>query len=466
MKCFMLVDFGSTNTKLTVVDIENEEIVLTAKDITTIEDNIMNGYDAAYAKIADQIKEKNIEFVEKLGCSSAAGGLKTVAIGLVPELTSEAARRAALGAGAKILGSYSYELTEDDMEEIEGLNPDIILFSGGTDGGNQEVVLKNAKMMAKYKLTCPIVIACNKSAQREISNIFEEAKFNWHRCENVMPKLNEINVDPVREIIREIFMDNIVHAKGLDNAVEYIGDVLMPTPAAVLQAAELLSKGTDLEDGIGDLLVVDIGGATTDVHSLSLGYPSKGGISMKGLEEPFAKRTVEGDLGMRYSVEACYQAKESGYRKFKRYLKEDLTPDQVQAEIQKRHKDIRFIPESDLDKDFDATIGKVCTNIALERHAGHIETHYSPYGSMFAQYGKDLTGIKYLIGTGGVLVHSDQSKEILEAACFDIENPDSLKPANPKYLLDKTYILSAMGLLATVKPDVAIRIMKKYLVSI
>ena len=466
MKCFMLVDFGSTNTKLTVVDVEREEIVLTAKDITTIEDDIMNGYNAAYAKIADQIEELEIEFVDKLGCSSAAGGLKTVAIGLVPELTSEAARRAALGAGAKILGSYSYELTEDDCEEIIQVKPDIILFSGGTDGGNQVVVVNNAQMMAQYKIECPIVVACNKSAQRKVCEIFEEAGFDYHRCENVMPKLNEINVDPVREIIREIFMDNIVHAKGLDNAVEYIGDVLMPTPAAVLQAAELLSKGTDLEDGLGDLVVVDIGGATTDVHSLSLGYPSKGGISMKGLEEPFAKRTVEGDLGMRYSVEACYQAKESGYRKFRRYLKEELTPEEVVEQIQKRHKDIRFIPESDLDKDFDAAIGKVCTNIALERHAGHIETHYSPYGSMFAQYGKDLTSIKYLIGTGGVLVHSNQSKEILEAACFDFENPDSLKPANPKYLLDQTYILSAMGLLATVHPDAAIRIMKKYMINI
>lgn len=464
MDCYLLVDFGSTNTKLTVVDVENEEIVLTSKDITTIEDDIMNGYNNAYAKIADQVEKLNINFVEKLGCSSAAGGLKMVAIGLVPELTSEAAKRAALGAGAKILGMYSYELTDEDVEEILELKPEIILFSGGTDGGNQKVIVENAKTLARYDIQCPIVVACNKSAQKSVAKIFDEAGFDYSRTENVMPKINHLNVEPVRDIIREIFMGNIVHAKGLDRAVEYIGDVLMPTPAAVLQAAQLLSKGTETEDGLGDLIVVDIGGATTDIHSLCIGYPTKGGVTMKGLEEPFAKRSVEGDLGMRYSVQAAYDA--AGYRRFAKYLKDELTMDQVEQHINERHTNIRMIPETAEERDFDAAIAKVCTDLALERHAGYIESSYSPFGAMFAQYGKDLTGVKYFIGTGGVIIHSDQPKAILEAGCFDEQNPDSLKPTKPSFLLDETYILSSMGLLATVKPDVAIRIMKKYMVPV
>jgi len=461
MKCYLLVDFGSTNTKLTVVDVENEEILLTAKSITTIEDDIMRGFNLAYDQIKDKIEELNIEFVEKLGCSSAAGGLKMVAIGLVPELTSEAAKRASLGAGAKILKTYSYELTEDEVKEMLSLKPEIILLSGGTDGGNKETIIKNAQTLAKFEIKVPIIIACNKNAQADIVKIFNEVGFDYHQSENVMPQINVLNVDNVRNIIREVFMKNIVHAKGLDNAVTYVGDVLMPTPAAVLNAAQLLSVGTETEDGLGDLVVVDIGGATTDIHSLCKGYPTKGGITMKGLQEPFAKRSVEGDLGMRYSALSSYQA--AGYRVYAKHYPGDISLEEVESDIQRRHDHIEMIPETKEEKMFDATIAKVCCDLAMQRHSGYIETSFSPFGSMFAQYGKDLTGVKYLIGTGGVLVHNDYPMDILKACNFDEEQPDSLRPINPKYLLDKTYILSAMGLLSTKEPDVALRIMKKYI---
>ena len=464
MKCYLLVDFGSTNTKLTVVDIDKEEIVLTSKSVTTIEDDIMRGFNNAYEQIADKVAEYQIEFVDKLGCSSAAGGLKMIAIGLVPELTSEAAKRASLGAGAKILKTYSYELTDDDVEEMLSLKPEIILLSGGTDGGNKETIIKNAQTLARYEIKVPIIVACNKNAQPEIVKIFDEVGFDYHRSENVMPSINVLNVENVRNIIREVFMKNIVHAKGLDNAVKYVGDVLMPTPAAVLNAAQLLSQGTEREDGLGDLIVVDIGGATTDIHSLCEGYPTKGGITMKGLAEPFAKRSVEGDLGMRYSVLSGYQA--AGYRKFTTYYADDISIEEVEEAVQIRHDNIEFVPITDKDKKFDATIAKVCCDLAIQRHAGYIETSFSPFGSMFAQYGKDLTGVKYLIGTGGVLVHNDYPVNILKASNFDEEEPDSLRPIKPKYLLDKTYILSAMGLLSTKEPDIALRIMKKYIKQI
>lgn len=461
MKCYLLVDFGSTYTKITVVDIENEVIVVTSSAITTIEDDIMNGFNDAYAKIEKEIQDKNITFVEKLGCSSAAGGLKMIAIGLVPELTSEAARRAALGAGAKILKTYSYELCEQDVEQMIDLKPEIILLCGGTDGGNKETIIKNAKMLAKFDIKTPIIIACNRNAQDEVVAEFKAANLNYYQSENVMPKINMINVDPVRDIVREVFMENIVYAKGLDKAIEYIGDILMPTPAAVLNAAYYFSEGTELEDGIGELVVMDVGGATTDIHSLTDGLPTKGGVTLKGLEEPFSKRSVEGDLGMRYSVLAAYQV--AGFRKFKQYLPDSMTKSQLDAHIEMRHNDIRFVPESEQDRTIDQAIASVCCDLAMSRHAGYVETCFSPFGNMIAQYGKDLTAIKYLIGTGGVLIHSKHAKAILKAATFDTTNANALRPMIPKYLIDKTYILSAMGLLATRHPDIAIRIMKKYI---
>lgn len=463
MDCYLLVDFGSTNTKLTIVDIENEEIILSAKSITTIDD-IMLGFNHAYDQIKDKVEEYEINFVEKLGCSSAAGGLKMIAVGLVPELTSEAARRASLGAGARILKTYSYELNEEDVEEMLSLNPEIILLSGGTDGGNKRTIIENAKVLAKFDIKIPIVIACNKNAQPEIVDIFDKVNFEYYRSENVMPNINILNVENVRNIIREVFMKRIVHAKGLDEAVKYIGDILMPTPAAVLNAADLLSNGTDAEDGLGDLVVVDIGGATTDIHSLSFGYPTKGGITMKGLAEPFSKRSVEGDLGMRYSVKACYHT--AGYKIFKKHYGTEISIEDVERQIELRDQDIEFIPVSNEDKKMDLTIARVCCDLALHRHAGYIETTFSPFGNMFAQYGKDLTGIKYLIGTGGVLVHNEVPIEILEACCFDENTPDSLRPMNPNFMLDKSYILSAMGLLSTKNPELALRIMKKYIKKI
>lgn len=174
MDAYLLLDFGSTYTKLTAVDIENEEILATAKDITTIEDDIMMGFNKSYEKIQKLLEGKDVNFVKKLACSSAAGGLKMVAIGLVPELTAEAAKRAALGAGARVLKVYSYELTEDEITEIENSDVDIILLAGGTNGGNKQCILHNAKMIINSKLNVPIVVAGNKSANDEIKKCLQK----------------------------------------------------------------------------------------------------------------------------------------------------------------------------------------------------------------------------------------------------------------------------------------------------
>lgn len=465
MDAYLLIDFGSTYTKLTAVDITKEEIIGTSKDITTIEDDIMIGFNKAYKKLMENIEAKGIKdvnFIKKLACSSAAGGLKMVAIGLVPELTAEAAKRAALGAGARVLKVYSYELSEREIKEIKDSNLDIILLAGGTNGGNKECIIHNARLLKEHGIKLPIVVAGNKSAQDEIDDIFKESGIYYKVTENVMPKLNVLNVEPAREVIRQIFMEKIVEAKGLNKAENYISGILMPTPAAVLKAGSVLSLGSDKEEGIGDLAIIDIGGATTDVHSLSSGEPTKPGVTLKGLEEPYAKRTVEGDLGMRYSAESLFEA--SGTRKIKKYLKnKDLD---VEQQCKLRASNIRMVPETEDEIDFDEAMAKIATSLSLERHVGVIESMYTPMGVIFTQVGKDLTAIKSVIGTGGVLVHSENAKGVLKAGFFDKENPIYLKPENPKVLLDKTYILSAMGLLTEENPDMAVRIMKKYLVEI
>ena len=459
-KAYLLIDFGSTYTKLTLIDINNMEIIANSKAVTTVESHIMEGFNQAFSMLKQKYAESDVQIIKKLACSSAAGGLKMVTIGLVPELTVEAAKRAALGAGARVLKSYCYELTIAEITEIKNMKVDIILLSGGTDGGNKRTIIENAQKIARNFTNIPIIVAGNKCALDEISVIFAENHVDFIKTENVMPKLNQINVIPVREKIREIFMNNIIKSKGMSSVEDYIDGILMPTPAAVLKACEVLAKGTENFDGVGDLVVVDIGGATTDIHSIAEGYPSKTGINLKGLEEPYAKRTVEGDLGMRYSALALLEASDE------KMFKEFLACSDIEKKCRYRHDNIEYVPNSDEEKAFDKAMAKIATKLAMSRHAGYIEIAFTPLGEVFNQYGKDLLEVKYIIGTGGVIIHSDNPTEILEAAKFSSLEPTLLKPKSPYLKVDSCYILSAMGLLASELPDCAFKILKKYIIEI
>jgi len=295
----------------------------------------------AFEELTKDLKDKlkDYEIVKKVACSSAAGGLKIIAIGLVPELTTEAAKKAALSSGGRVVKTYAFRLSPEDMEEISSLDYDILLLTGGTNGGNREYILDNVRT----------------------HNI------EYYSSENVMPVVNKINVLPVKEVIREVFMNNIIKAKGMESIQKIVGNIIMPTPTAVMMAAEVFSQDND------DTIVIDIGGATTDVHSIGAGLPKANNIQLKGMEEPYSKRTVEGDLGMRYSALALYEA--TSLNKIREYL-----------------------------------------------------------GS------------------------KDSKINIRENFEFRHENPD--------FVSEKTYIMSAMGLLASDYPDIAYRIMKKYLVEI
>lgn len=460
MKCYLFIDFGSTYTKVTLVDIEEEVIIGHDKSYTTVETDVTIGYKDALDKLFSNINKDDIEIVDRYACSSAAGGLKIIAIGLVPELTAEAAKRAALGAGARVIKTYSHNLNKSEVREIKNSNADMILLAGGTDGGNNICITHNASMLKEIGIDIPVVIAGNKSCSDDIIEIFN-GNIEYYVTENVMPKINQINVKPARETIRSIFMRQIVNAKGMEHIEETISEILMPTPASVLKAAETLSQGTQDEEGIGDLAIIDIGGATTDIHSIGEGSPTQSSVIVRGLEEPFSKRTVEGDLGMRYSAMSIYEA--AGKKMMKKYL--DISDYDVEKEFKMRYNNTDFIPETKKDIEFDEAMAKICADISMKRHAGKIEAMYSPMGALYSQTGKDLMDLPYLIGTGGVIVNSENPEEILKAANYNQEDPESLKPKDPKFLIDREYILSSMGLLAMVDGNMAVRMLKKYIVN-
>ncbi|KJR48110.1 Methylaspartate mutase [Desulfosporosinus sp. I2] len=459
MQAVLLIDFGSTFTKVTIADLDSEDIVGTARAGTTIKTNIMEGLQAALAQIPEPVGGWN--FVRKLACSSAAGGLKMIASGLVKELTAEAARRAALGAGARVLQVFSYELTPDDLELIISSKPDMLLLAGGTDGGNKEILLKNAKMLTLLPQSLPVVIAGNKVVSAQAAEILRTQHHPVVVADNVMPELGVLSVESARLAIRDVFLTHIIRAKGLDSAEEFLERIMMPTPAAVLSAAELLAQGHGSERGMGELMIVDVGGATTDVHSIAKGDPSKPGVMLKGLPEPYAKRTVEGDLGMRYSSEALVEA---AGRRLNDYL--GWTEAQVVSQLGLCKQDPWRIPQTEEEAKFDVAMGRMAVALSVDRHVGTIEVVYTPFGATYVQHGKDLTPLPVVIGTGGVLLHRPDVLEILQGAVFKPEEPMLLKPQNAAFYLDKEYILAAMGLLREVAPLAALRIMKKHIVEL
>ena len=378
--------------------------------------------------------------------------------GLVPELTGEAAKLASLGAGAKVVAVYSFQLTEDDIEDIKSAKPDIFLLVGGTDGGNTECILHNAKMIATLEPSFPIIIAGNRTAARECERIL--GKFETHVCPNVMPKFGLLNVEPTQKKIREIFLGRIVEAKGLSKASELLSDIMMPTPAAVLAAMQLLANGSGDELGIGELIAVDVGGATTDIYSIADGMPEHMNTVYKGLPEPYAKRTVEGDIGMRYSVQGIIDA--AGIERVASLS--GLTEERVGELVSEILLNKEIVPSGEEElSSLDFALASLAVEEAVTRHAGTVYETYTMMGQTFVQEGKNLTRVKKIVVTGGSLIHTERAKEIAKNALYSLSRPDSLRPREAEILVDRKYILAAMGLLSAYYPDVALRIMKKEL---
>ncbi len=450
--CALLIDFGSTYTKLRAVDLDRREIIGSGQGPSTVATDVTIGMDAALADLERRLGRLPA-FRHRLACSSAAGGLRMVTIGLVKELTAEAARRAALGAGAKLVGSFAYRLARADVAEIVALAPDIVLLTGGTDGGNSDVILHNAAALAASALACPIVLAGNRSAADEAADLLRGAGKPVTVTANVMPEFGVLDIEPARAAIRRIFIERIVHAKGIDRARASFDRVLMPTPAAVLEGARLLAEGAE-RPGLGQVLVVDVGGATTDVHSIGRGAPSSPEVVLHGLPEPFAKRTVEGDLGMRHNAAAIVAA--AGLEAVA--AEAGLTQACVEALLGEVSRDVGRLPGTPAEAAFDRALARAAVAIAVKRHAGTVRTVYTATGPVVVQEGKDLTGVDVLIGTGGPLVHARDPGGILSAALADAAEPGSLRPKRPRLMLDRHYVLYAVGLLAEVDAEAALEL--------
>lgn len=465
----LAVDFGSTFTKAVVLDLGKAELVASVQAPSTVDTDITIGLFEVLERLKACCHVNPLDIRHKLACSSAAGGLRMVAVGLVRELTTKAAEEACLGAGAKLVGSFAYGLSELDMVKLEELFPDLVLLCGGTDGGNTEVIVHNAEMLAKSAIKSPIIVAGNKMVTQAVQTCLKKGGKDCFVCENVLPELERLEVEPAREVIREVFIKRIVNAKGLAKAQDVIGSVAMPTPRAVLKGFELLARGTERDAGTGELIGVDVGGATIDIYSICEGYPSQPGVILKGLPEPYIKRTVEGDIGIRYSASHILERAGKSRTMNVASLFNCNFPSEFDLEgmLSYLSTHINYLPQMEYESLLDSALAYLGIDIAMRRHCGVITEMFTPMGKALIQRGKDLTRVKTVIGTGGIFTYGKEQKRILEAVhCSDNESV-LLRPIQPDaVLVDKDYILFAIGLAAQIDPDKALRIMSQSLLKL
>ncbi len=448
----LLADIGSTYTKLCAVDLDTGTLLGTSAVLTTQKD-IRLGVDLAWQKLKPQLPP-GINFSLRRAASSAAGGLRLVAVGLVPELTGEAARMAALGAGAKVLKVYGHRLLASDVREISQLAPDIILLAGGTDGGDRDTLLANAVTLATSRLDTAIVIAGNREVAAEAEAILKSANYPCTVADNVLPRLGRLEVDSARQAIRQLFLQRIVLAKGLKELEDQLGEVVMPTPAAVLAGLELFAAKK------GDLLAIDLGGATTDVYSIAPGYPTDDTMQSVGLMPPLAYRTVEADIGMRSGAEGVISG---GGHLLARLARAADLPACDWTKFAATISRPTWLPSNKLESLQEQLLARACVQLAVNRHVGQVEVVATPQGRSYLLRGKDLRSLRQIIGIGGAIKHSPNPGYILAGALQQTGELQLMKPTEGDFLLDSHYVLFAAGLLASSHPESALQLLEQTL---
>ncbi len=455
MKIDVLVaEIGSTTTVVNAFDqLETDNPVFLAQGQapTSVKEGDVNiGLQAAIEDMKKNlhIENEDINYKHMLATSSAAGGLRMTVHGLVYDMTVKAAKEAALGAGANIHLVTSGKHTKVDMLKIDKIKPNIILIAGGVDYGERETAIYNSEIIAVSDLDIPVIYAGNSAVQDDVKLIFEaySKEKNLHIVPNVYPKIDILNIEPTREVIQNVFEKHIIEAKGMEKIREMVNGTIIPTPGAVMKASKIL------KDEIGDLVTIDVGGATTDIHSVTEGTEKIQKVLVE--PEPIAKRTVEGDLGVFINKKNVAEM-----IKIERLEKElDMTSEEIEEFI---NSDIA-IPESEKHKRFIERLTKEAVIVSINRHAGGYRTYFGGKSQTLA-FGKDLTAVKWIIGTGGALTRLPAREKILSEIALSNKGDKLLPTAEAKILIDNDYIMASLGVLSSLYKEASIKLLFKSL---
>ena len=423
----LCVDFGSTFTKAVLVDGEGA-VVATASTPTTVGTDVLDGY----RTLRDELRPHGA-VDEVLACSSAGGGLRLAVVGYEREVTAQAGFRVGLSAGARVAHVTSGPLSGADVKALRDSRPDLVLLVGGTDGGNAEVLLHNASRLAKARISAPLVVAGNADAQAEVAAALSATGRSFTVADNVLPSIGVIAPESARAAIRRVVLEHVIGGKGLSRGPEFGAMVQAPTPDAVLDGVAVLAEHLD-----GDVMVVDIGGATTDVYSALRPQGEDSGLAKDVVAPLWHARTVEADLGMRWNAEGIVEAARREHVP---------VPDGIDGYAASVVRDTGHLPEDEGEWALDLALARAAAVVAVRRHAR------PPAPGAGA---RPLADVQVVVGSGGVLRHADAPgrEQVLRAVAGDHAGGWKV-PRDAALVTDTAYLLFAVGLLREAHPEVA-----------
>lgn len=437
----LVAEIGSTTTVINAFNL-HQEVVFLGRGMhqTTVETDVTTGLMNAIEDLKDNLNTKTLEYDAMYASSSAAGGLKITVHGLVYEMTARAAKEAALGAGANIHLITANRLTPEHIEKIKAVKPNMVVIAGGTDYGEKEVAWQN--LLDSIELGIPVIYTGNIANHERIQKLQHPSLFV---VENVYPRVDDFNILPLRKAIYETFEKNIIHAAGMQRIFEMVDHTIIPTPGAVMDATILLDE---MKEGV---MTLDVGGATTDVHSISDPKPEY----RKYLEgEPRMKRTVEGDLGV-------YVNRLHVMDSFKTGELERLMDMKVE-DIRKLMHEEPFIPVTEPGRKLIRLLTRQCVYQAMDRHLGDLRRVFTSSGVKIIPDGKDATQVKMIILTGGALLNEPEAKNIVKTYLERSHTKLAPDPSIP-VLLDHDYIFASIGVLSHHHPEAARTLLKQTL---
>src|SRR5918993_1138697 len=408
MPAVLCVDVGSTFTKGVLVEVRGGSLIGTASSPTTVGTDVMDGVDVVRAGLATHGEPQEV-----LICSSAGGGLRLAVVGYEAEVTAEAGHRVGLSAGGRVVHVSSGPMTRDDVTALLGARPDLVLLVGGTDGGNADVLLHNADRLARSRVAVPLVVAGNAEVAPAVSALLAGTGRRFAVADNVLPRIGVVAPAAARSAIRDAFLRHVIGGKGL-------------------------SRGRGFRDLVRDVLVVDVGGATTDVYSVITPQGEDATIHREVVGTLWHARTVEGDLGMRWNAEGIVEA-----------ARRERLPLPLAAVEYAGHvaANPRYLAVSDADWRAEQRRVETAAVVAVRRHGRPPHPSERP---------RPLADVALVVGSGGALRHApdDLPSRVLRRVTHD-HGGGWRVPESARTSVDTAYVLFAVGLLADRHPGAA-----------
>ncbi len=422
------VDVGSTFTKGLLVGPDGT-VCRSAAVPTTLATDVLDGIVEVRSLVGAGPD------VPAFACSSAGGGLRLAVVGYEASVTALAGHRVGLSAGARVVHVFAGRLDRTAMADLRASRPDLLLLVGGTDGGNADVLLHNANRLGSARFTAPVVLAGNVEAADRARAALERTGRTVVVADNVLPRIGVIAPESARAAIRAAFLRHVIGGKHLSRSADFVRLVRCATPDAVLRGVEVLAAC-----GAGDALTIDIGGATTDVYSAVTPAGEDAEIVRDVAPQLRFSRTVEADLGMRWSAPGVVEAAD------REHLSLDPT---TRAYAEAVLHDVTHVPLSLGEWESELALASVAAIVAARRH-GRAPAGEAP---------RALRDVGILIGSGGVLRHAPAgSADRVLTAVLEDHGGGWLVPRAAHGRVDSAYVLFAVGLLADDHPDLAARL--------